>query len=65
MQNLNDVKREMSDLFARVKSGECDVKTASELANITGKFLKAEQLLFAREVFTSNTKLIELPNDNA
>ena len=28
-----------------------DLKTAGELANISGKFLKAEQLEFAKEVF--------------
>ena len=50
MKTLNDVKQDMSDLYEQVKNGAVDVKTASELANITGKFLKAEQLELARRL---------------
>lgn len=54
MKSLEDVKSDMSDLYEQVKNGSTDLKTASELANITGKFLKAEQLKMAREVFEHN-----------
>lgn len=54
MKNLNDIKADMSDLYEAVKNGSVDLKVASELANISGKFLKAEQLQLAREVFLSN-----------
>ena len=53
-KTLEDVKADMSELYEQVKAGDSDLKTASELANITGKFLKAEQLKLAREIFESN-----------
>lgn len=53
-KTLKDVKADMSELYEQVKAGECDLKLAGELANITGKYLKASQLEFAREVFLSN-----------
>lgn len=54
MKTLDEVKADMSELYDQVRSGSCDLKLAGELANITGKFLKAEQLILAREVFLSN-----------
>jgi hypothetical protein len=54
MKTLSDIKSDMSDLYEAVKNGSVDLKVASELANISGKFLKAEQLQLAREVFLSN-----------
>lgn len=54
MKSLEDVKADMSALYEQVRSGECDLKLAAELANITGKYLKAAQLEFAREVYASN-----------
>lgn len=53
-KTLADVKADMSQLYEAVKAGETDLKHAAELANITGKYLKAVQLEFAREVFLSN-----------
>lgn len=57
MKTLSDIKQDMSNLFDQLKAGEIDIKTASELANISGKFLKAEQLDFAREVFNRSINL--------
>jgi hypothetical protein len=54
MKNLNDIKQDMSDLYEALKAGTVDLKVAGELANISGKFLKAEQLQLAREIFTEN-----------
>jgi hypothetical protein len=51
MKTLNDIKQDMSDLYDAVKAGTVDLKTAGELANISGKFLKAEQLELATAVF--------------
>lgn len=51
MKTLDDIKRDMSLLYDQVKNGVVEVKTASELANIAGKYLKAEQLQLAREMF--------------
>jgi len=51
VKTLNDVKEDMSALYEAGKNGEIDLKAAGELANITGKYLKAEQLILAREVF--------------
>ena len=52
-KTLNDVKSDMSDLYEQVKAGTCDLKLAGELANITGKYLKAVQLDLATEIFLS------------
>lgn len=54
VKTLDDVKADMSDLYEQVKAGDCDLKLAGELANITGKYLKAVQLDLATEVFLSN-----------
>lgn len=51
MKTLNDIKADMSRLYDELQAGTCELKTASELANIAGKFLKAEQLDLAREIF--------------
>jgi hypothetical protein len=64
MKTLNDIKQDMSDLYDGVASGTMELKTASELANIAGKFLKAEQLDLAREIFLSgrtNTSMLPAP----
>ncbi len=53
-KTLDDVKRDMSRLYEEVRDGSVDLKVASELANITGKYLKASQLEFAKEVFLKN-----------
>ena len=54
MKTLADVKADMSELSEQVKAGDCDLRLAGELANITGKYLKAVQLELATEVFMSN-----------
>lgn len=57
MKTLEDVKADMSDLYEQVKNGDCELKLAGELANITGKYLKAYQLELATEHFlASNPK---------
>lgn len=57
MKTLIDVKQDMSDLFELLKNNKIDIQTASEMANVTGKFLKAEQLILARDVFLNNRKI--------
>lgn len=54
VKTLDDVKADMSALYDQVRDGTTDIKTASELANITGKYLKAVQLDLATEIFVSN-----------
>ena len=51
MKTLDNIKQDMSELYEELRSGKCELKTASELANIAGKFLKAEQLDLARDIF--------------
>jgi hypothetical protein len=53
-KTLNDVKSDMSALYEELRGGKVEIKVAAELANITGKFLKAEQLQLAREIFENN-----------
>ena len=57
MKTLIDVKQDMSDLFELLKNNKIDIQTASEMANVTGKFLKAEQLILARDVFLNNREI--------
>jgi len=54
MKTLIDIKQDMSELYDALKAGEIDIKIAGELANISGKFLKAEQLELAKDIFMSN-----------
>lgn len=54
MKTLTDVQQDMSDLYEAVKDDSVELKKAGELANIAGKYLKAEQLKLAREIFTSH-----------
>ena len=54
MKSLDDVKADMSALYNQVRDGVCDLKLAAELANITGKYLKAVQLDLATEIFLSH-----------
>jgi hypothetical protein len=54
MKTLTDIKQDMSELYDALKAGEVDIKIAGELANISGKFLKAEQLELAKDIFMSN-----------
>jgi hypothetical protein len=51
MKSLNDIKQDMSTLYDELRTGAIDLKTASELANVAGKFLKAEQLDLATAIF--------------
>ena len=64
MKTLTDIKQDMSDLYEAVKAGSIDLKTASELANISGKFLKAEQLELATAVFLNAPSALALKNVN-
>lgn len=54
MKTLDQIREDMSELYELVKSGQTDLHLAAELANIAGKFLKAEQLALAREIFVYN-----------
>lgn len=60
MKTMDDWKGEMSKLYDEVRSGTVDLKHADTLANIAGKFLKAEQLQLARDIFV-NEKSKPLP----
>ena len=57
MKTLQDIKQDMGDLYEQLKNNTIDVKSASEMANVAGKFLKAEQLILARDVFLNNRKI--------
>jgi len=65
MKSMNDIKSDMSVLYDELRSGSVELKTAAELANIAGKYLKAEQLELAREIFMSNKQSLYLLPDAA
>jgi hypothetical protein len=62
VKTLEDIKRDMSTLYDEVRAGKVELKTAAELANISGKYLKAEQLDLARTVFLSSQPTPEFPS---
>lgn len=64
-KTLEDIQRDMSVLYDQVNDGGIELKAASELANIAGKYLKAEQLILAREIFTSEKSRLTRATDNA
>ena len=51
MKSLDNIKEDMSVLYDDLRNNVIELKLASELANIAGKNLKAEQLQLAREIF--------------
>lgn len=50
-KTLEDVMDDMSELYEQVKNGGTELKVAAELANITGKYLKAAQLKFVMRAY--------------
>lgn len=50
-KSLDTLKDDMAQLYDEVRAGKTELRVASELANIAGKYLKAEQLQLAREIF--------------
>lgn len=61
VKSLQDIQKDMSELYEQVRSGAVDLKAACELANIAGKYLKAEQLILMREMFLSRNTRRFLP----
>lgn len=55
MKSLEDIKQDMGELYEDLKSGKIELKLASELANVAGKFLKAEAIILAKEVFLAQS----------
>jgi hypothetical protein len=53
-KTLDDIKSDMSNLYDELLAGNVEVKLAGELANITGKYLKATQLDLAERIFQEN-----------
>lgn len=56
-KSLNDIRCDMSELHDNLLSGEVEHKLATELANITGKNLKAIQLELAEKIFSASLTL--------
>lgn len=52
-KSLDDIMADMSGLYEEVRAGKTELKVASELANISGKYLKAYQLKLATEIFAA------------
>lgn len=65
VKSLADIKQDMSTLYDELRAGKVELKTAAELANISGKYLKAEQLELAKQIFLSGQSkaLPQLAND--
>lgn len=60
-KTMDDVKADMSELYEQLKADQIEVKKASEMANVTGKLLKAEQLKLAREIYQANQRAVKVP----
>lgn len=54
INNLTDVKTELSSVYERLDSGAMEIKDADSRANVLGKYIKADALEFAKEVFRAN-----------
>lgn len=54
VKTREDIKADMSELYEELKAGSVDTKLAGELANIAGKWLKADSLELAERVFLAN-----------
>lgn len=54
MKSLEDIQRDMSELYDELKGGKRQLKIAAEMANIAGKNLKAKQLDLAERVFLAS-----------
>lgn len=63
IKTLEDVKADMSELYEQVRCGTCDLRVAGELANITGKYLKAVHLDLATKMFLANNPQPQLTDD--
>ncbi len=64
-KTLDDIKLDMSVLYDEVREGSTELKIAAELANIAGKFLKAEQLQLAREIFVNGQARFRVATEDA
>ena len=58
MQNINNLRNELADVFAKLKSGEIEVKTAEALNNTAGKMMNTviAELKY-RELTKSDAKI--------
>lgn len=63
-KTLDDIKADMSALYDEVREGTVELKVASELANIAGKYLKAEATKLAWEVFLSGQSRLDIRHDD-
>ena len=54
MKSMDDVKQLMSDAVDEFRAQSLKRDDAETLTNMVGKFLKAEQLKLAREIFESD-----------
>ena len=54
VKTRDDIKADMSELYEELRSGTVDQKLAGELANIAGKWLKADSLELAERIFLAN-----------
>lgn len=41
MKNANELRNELSEIFAGLKSGDIDAKVAAEMSNIAGKMINS------------------------
>lgn len=59
-KTLDDLNLDMSRLYDGLNAGEVDLKVAQELANIGGKLLKIQALMWAKEVFVRDPRTAPL-----
>lgn len=57
IKTLNDIKKDMSELYDSIKDRTTDLPIAKELNNSTGKYLKAASLEHAMNVHAHTVKM--------
>jgi len=55
-KTLDDLNTDLSQLYDGLKSGQIELPVAQELANIGGKLIKVQALMWAKEVFAADPR---------
>jgi hypothetical protein len=59
MKNVTDLRNDLLDVYQKTKSGDIDLKTASELANVAGKVIKVTAVELSYLQFTKSDRKIK------
>lgn len=67
MMNANELRVELADVFAKLRSGEIKPGDAAELANLAGKMINSAKVqveYFAKQKMKTRIEFLEEPIDS-